>query len=72
MTWALGDMTNDGVPVMVTLVLAATTSPETVVLLNRAEISCTQGITASASAPVTVLDRSPLWWNAFLPVVFGH
>ncbi|MBN1580912.1 MAG: DUF11 domain-containing protein, partial [Anaerolineae bacterium] len=72
MAWALGDLAIDGAPITVTLVLAATTPTKTIVLANTVEVSCTQGITASANALVTILDRSPPRWALYLPIVLNN
>ncbi|MBN1579312.1 MAG: DUF11 domain-containing protein [Anaerolineae bacterium] len=60
MTWTLGDIPNDGVPVTVTLVLTAAEPTGMVVLTNTVELICTQGITASSSTSVTVVEQPKL------------
>lgn len=63
-TWEVGTLSNDGVPVTVTIVLTTTSTLETTQLTNTATVTCAQGLSASDTASVTVSH-----WFFYLPLI---
>lgn len=70
LTWDIGTLPYDGMPISVTLVLSA--APTLNTFTNTATLLCNRGISVTSSAMATIVEPVLPDWFIYLPTVFKN